>query len=391
MARITAWLLFLFAFAVPWEYSLDFGEPVGNVARVLSVALLAVMILAVLLRGGMKRLGVALWLVLALYLYFAASYFWTVDAAASLEKMRAYLQVMAATWLVWEIAETPEDLRRVLRALVAGCGVLAALTVMNFASTSVLGQMATQARFAAAGQDPNDVARFLDFGFPAGMLLFATEERWRWRLVGLAYLPLGLMAVLLTASRGGFVGAMVAMLGSAMLLVMWRPKGASLVFVGLTLTAAVLWLFVPMAAFERLATIPTQLQTGDLNERVGLWVAGWRAFTHAPWFGHGAGSFATAAGLGQADTAHNTLIAVLVTGGVVGGLLFTSIVVAVGWCVGRTRGLMRVALATTLAVWVVTSMVGSVEENRMTWLLFGIMALAGRLADEAGGGMERIF
>lgn len=393
MARFAAWLLFLFAFSVPWEYSLDFGEPVGNIARVVSVALLAMMTVAVLLRGGMKRLGVVMWLALAFYLYFAASYFWTVDTVASLEKMRAYLQVMAAAWLVWEAAEDARDLRGLMRALVAGCGVLAVMTVMDFASTSALGlgQVAAQARFVAAGQDPNDVARFLDFGFPIGMLLFATEERWQWKLLGLGYLPLGLMAVLLTASRGGFIGATVAMLGSAMLLVMWRPRGASLVFVGLTLTAAVLWLFVPMTAFERLATIPAQLQSGDLNERMSLWTAGWRAYAKAPWFGYGAGSFSTAAGLGQADTAHNTLIAVLVTGGVVAGLLFTAIVAAVGRCVAQTRGLLRVALGTELAVWVVTSMVGSVEENRMTWLLFGLMALAGRLAVEDPAAVGRLF
>jgi O-antigen ligase len=393
MARIAAWLLFLFAFAVPWEYSLDFGEPVGNVARVVSVALVAILALAVLLRGGLKRLGVVASLVLVLYLYFAASYFWTVDAAASLEKMRAYLQVMAAVWLVWEAGERPADLRSVMRAVVAGCGVLAVLTVANFASSPAfgLGQIAQQARFVAAGQDPNDVARFLDFGFPLGMLLFTTEKRWRWKALGLAYLPLGLLAVLLTASRGGFVGAMVALLGASMLLVMWRPKGASIVIVGLSLTAVMLWLFVPMASLERLATIPSEFVSGGLNERASLWAAGWRAFAHAPWFGYGAGSFATAAGLAYADTAHNTLIAVLVMGGVTGGLLFTAIVASVAWCVVQTRGLLRMALGAMLAVWVVTSMVGSVEENRMTWLLFGMIALAGRLVSEDGEGMDRLF
>lgn len=393
MARAAAWLLFLFAFTVPWEYSLDFGEPLGNVARVASVLLLAVLALTVLLRGGLKRPGMVLWLTGALYLYFIASYFWTVDAAATLEKARAYLQVMAVVWLAWEAVETPAELRGVMRALVAGCGVLAALTVMNYASNPVLsaGQAVAQTRFMAGGFDPNDVARFLDFGFPLGMLLFTTEERWWMRLLGLGYLPLGLMAVLLTASRGGFVGALVALLGSAMLLVLWRPRGASLVIVGLALTAVVLWLFVPVASVERLATIPSEVTGGSLNARASLWTAGWRAFARAPWFGFGAGSFATAAGLPQADTAHNTLIAVLVMGGVFGGLIFTAILAAVAWCVARTRGLLRMALGGVLAVWAVTSMVGSVEENRMTWLLFGVMALAGRLAAEDAAGLQRVF
>jgi hypothetical protein len=36
-------------------------------------------------------------------------------------------------------------------------------------------------------------------------------------------------------------------------------------------------------------------------------------------------------------------------------------------------------------------MVGSVEENRVTWLLFGMMALAGRLEEEQPESMRRVF
>ena len=33
--RRTTWILLLvLAFAIPWEYSLDLGEPLGNVARI---------------------------------------------------------------------------------------------------------------------------------------------------------------------------------------------------------------------------------------------------------------------------------------------------------------------------------------------------------------------
>jgi hypothetical protein len=73
-------------------------------------------------------------------------------------------------------------------------------------------------------------------------------------------------------------------------------------------------------------------------------------------------------------------MAVLVTGGLLGTAIFSSIVAAVVWSVARTEGLLRVAFGTTLAVWAITSMVGSVEENRATWLLFGLMAVAGRLS-----------
>ena len=131
------------------------------------------------------------WLVLAFYLWFCCTYFWTIDPQATLEKMRAYFQEMMIVWLVWEFAESPGDLRELLRAYVAGSWVLAALTLANFGSPEAVA--AGQIRFAAYGQDPNDVARFLDLGFPLAALLLNGESRWPARLLALGYLPLGLV------------------------------------------------------------------------------------------------------------------------------------------------------------------------------------------------------
>jgi O-antigen ligase len=285
---------------------------------------------------------------------------------------------MMVVWLVWEIAETPDHLRALLRAFVAGCWVLALLTFADFGSAGV--SAAEQIRFVASGQDPNDVARFLDLGFPVGALLFATERRWAPRLLAIGYVPVGLSAVLLTASRGGFSAAIVSLFGSAVLLVMARPRAASVVFVALAVLAGALWLFVPAGSLDRLATIPQEVGSGDWNDRLNIWDAGWHAFHQSPWWGSGAGTFTAASGLAPGDTAHNTVMAVLVTGGLLGTAIFTAIVAAVGLSIFQTQGLLRVALATTLAVWAITSMVGSVEENRATWLLFAMMALAARLA-----------
>jgi len=393
MQRLSVVLLTLYAFAVPWEYSLDLGVPFGNVARILGVLLMLAVIPAVLAGKQISKPGVVQWLVLAFYLYFVCSYFWTVDTEASLEKIRAYFQVMVIVWIVWEFANLPRRLNGLLLAFVAGCWVLAILTLLNYTSASAVaeGQLASQVRFVAEGQDPNDVARFLDLGFPLAALAFAACKHWSVRLLAIGYMPVGLMAVLLTASRGGSSAALVAMMGSAILLVVWRPKAASLVFVGLAVTAGALWLFVPAESLDRLATIPEQLGAGDLNERLNIWVAGWHAFTLAPWRGYGAGSFTTAAGLAPGDTAHNTAMAVLVTGGLFGASIFVAILASVAVAASRTTGLLRVALGTLLVVWLITSMVGSVEENRTTWLLFGMIAAAGRLEAEQPDAMQEIF
>jgi len=336
MHRLTVGLLILFAFSVPWEYSLDLGEPFGNAARILGILLLLAVIPLVLIRKEMRRPGWVQWLVLVLYLYFACSYFWTVDQEATVEKIRGYFQVMMVVWLIWEVAETAGHLRALLRAFVAGCWVLALLTFADFRSASAVA--AEQIRFVASGQDPNDVARFLDLGFPVAALLFATERRWAPRLLAIGYVPAGLLAVLLTASRGGFSAAIAALFGAAVLLLIAKPRAASVIFVALAVMAGTLWLFVPAGSLDRLATIPQEVGSGDWNDRLNIWDAGWRAFQQAPWWGSGAGAFTAASGLAPGDTAHNTVMAVLVMGGLLGTVIFVSIVAAAGVAVARTGG-----------------------------------------------------
>ena len=136
------------------------------------------------------------------------------------------------------------------------------------------------------------------------------------------------------------------------------------------------------AAFERLATIPEQLQGGGLNQRWNIWTAGWQAFVRAPLFGSGAGSFVSAAGVDPLDTAHNTALSILVGGGLCAFFLAVAIVALATRSVLQTHGPLRLAMVTTLLVWVVTSLVATVEESRSTWLLLGLIALAGRLAVE---------
>ena len=381
MRRIAWVLLLIFAFAIPWEYSLDLGEPLGNIARFVGMIVLLAAIPAVLQAGRIRTPGAMQWLVLALYLWFCCTYFWTIEPLATQARMRGYFQEMMIVWLVWEFAATAGDLRALLRAYVAGSWVLALLTLASFVSADAMA--AEQIRFAAAGQDPNDVARFLNLGFPLAALLVNSEQRWPWRLLAAGYLPLGLVALLLTASRGGFLAAVVGLSGCAALLAYGHPKKVLAGALALLPLAAVLWWIVPSGSFERLATISEQLQSGSLNERWNIWTAGWHAFVKAPLLGTGAGSFVSAAGTAPSDTAHNTALSIAVSGGLVALFLAVAIVAAAIWSITQTKGQLCWAMALALAVWGITSMVATVEENRSTWLLLAMIAMAGRLgADE---------
>jgi len=300
--RTAAWaLLLIFVFAIPWEYSLDLGHPLGNAARIAGLLVLLAAIPAMLQAGRMRTPGAFWWFTLALYLWLCCSYLWTIDAAATLARMRGYFQEIMIVWLVWEFADSPADLRSLLRATVGGSWVLAILTIAAFHSPEAIA--AGQIRFVAYGQDANEVARFLDLGFPLAALLVNCERRLAWRLMALGFLPLGLVAVLLTASRGGFIAAIVALGGSAALLARGHARRVVAAVLALPPFLAALWFIIPSGTLGRVATIPEQLRGGDLNQRLNIWSAGWRAFTQATCCALGV-SNARPAAVGAVDSAH---------------------------------------------------------------------------------------
>jgi hypothetical protein len=377
MRRLVRILLLLFAFAVPWEYSLDLGEPLGNIARLIGLGLLAAAIPAVLLSGQFRWPGSLQGAVLALFLWFCCSYFWTIEQRVTLARLRGDFQVMITVWLLWEFTENSEDLRDLLRAYVAGSWILAILTIADLASPE-----AGQIRFVAEGQDPNDVARFLVLALPLAALLGDSDSTRIRRIVAFAYLPAGLAAVLLTASRAGFLAALVAMGGCGLLMFRRRVRALAAAALSLPLIAVGFWFLVPHETLERITTIPEQLRSGNLNNRLNIWQGGWQAFAHAPLFGSGAGTFVDAAHLAPEDTAHNTLLSLGVDGGIVAMVIAVGIVVLCARSVLDLRGPVRIAFATALLVWLMLSLAATVEESRSTWLLLALISVAARLQRE---------
>jgi O-antigen ligase len=212
--------------------------------------------------------------------------------------------------------------------------------------------------------------------------LLNSERRWPSRLLAAGYLPVGFVAVLLTASRGGFLAAVVALAGSMVLVGYGHPRRVMAGSLALPPIAVLLWFSVPRETFERLGTISEQLHGGDLNQRLNIWAAGWHAFVQAPFFGTGVGSFISAAGLAPMDTAHNTALSIAVSGGLCALFLAAAIVAAAIGSILQTHGPLRWALATALLVWLITSLVATVDESRTTWLLLALITLAGRLSVE---------
>lgn len=176
--------------------------------------------------------------------------------------------------------------------------------------------------------DTNDVALVMVGGIPF-VFLMVTQSTGMKKILLIAGLVVQVTAILLTQSRGGFLG-----LGAATLLLWasspyagrggWAKKAAlagAMAIIGL-----VVWSILPSDAQERLnffGTLGTDYNLDDPNGRLNIWKLGLSTLMESPW-GIGAGCFTTALGLehGVYKAPHSSYLQVAVELGVIPGIVY---------------------------------------------------------------------
>jgi len=195
--------------------------------------------------------------------------------------------------------------------------------------------------------------------------------------------PVALVALLLTASRGGFIAAL-----AALALIPWtfgRLDWRSKLVLSVLVVASV-WLvamLVPPSSWERLATMQSELGSGGtMGYRKTIWNAGLNVAINHPVIGVGAGGFslAVAPALSRPFAAHNAFLAVLVEQGVIGLALFASLFVAAilpSWRLPPLMTRFRVVLIATLIIGVMPL---NWDYVKTTWFILALLASQGALA-----------
>jgi O-antigen ligase len=194
----------------------------------------------------------------------------------------------------------------------------------------------------SSSYDPNDFA-FVLIGLLPLVVTFGIVSRGVKRLLYFAIASLVAVCILLTQSRGGFIGLIVDVVAMTFLLPVARrgqlqfrasTRGVIARAILLALIGAVIWQSLPGPARARLGTI-TELGS-DYNSKVAeggrlaIWSRNLPLIMNRPW-GYGAGSFEAVDGRlagGQYRAPHNTLLQVLIELGVPGFLLFIAVIVS---------------------------------------------------------------
>jgi O-antigen ligase len=373
MSKVAFVTLWVFVFVIPWEDAVRITG-FGSIGRIAGAVALGATLARVMIAQRIRPLSWFLLFALIFLLWSALTLFWAVDAVDTQTRVLTYVQLTASVWVIWEVAPWRERQLKLLQAYVLGAYVLVATTLMNyFAGIAIT---PNSVRFAGLGDNPNELGFAVALALPVAWYLALDRPGGLVAWLNRLFVPLGMTTILLTASRGALIPALVALL-----LIPWtlsrlrlRAKVAACVLgiVGLLLVQQL----VPEQSWQRLATTSEAIETGTFGGRGTIWRAGLEVFTQHPLVGVGAGGFNVAVQpvLGYRMPPHQTFLSVLVGQGIVGLLLF-------GGMFGAAMTSLRVMGSLQRKFWLVMLLTLGIglmprtwDYRKPVWLFLGLLA-----------------
>lgn len=376
LAFVCLWLL---VFAIPWEDAITIPG-FGTSARLIGVITLVFGFMAILERGRIRRPAAGHFMLLLFVASAAATNLWSLYPEGTLTQTITYVQLFALVWLIWELAPQSLHQKSLMQAYILGTFVSGTDTIYRY----LINDQSAYQRYAGSGLDANDLGLMMALSIPLSYFLLIQEKgplAWLYRL----QLVLAGTTILLTASRGATLACLIALA----IVPVTHARLTARKKVALLLTVATLivgvFAFVPATSWERLSTVPSELEHGTLTGRTLIWKAGWQIFREHPYIGIGSNAFRIVVSrvleepirlddpTSPAPPAHNTFLSVLVEEGVIGFSVFAALLVVLGLSLQNLPPLEQKLWAVQLAVWVVGVSSLTWEMRKPTWFFFGLL------------------
>jgi O-antigen ligase len=371
--------LWVFVFAVPWE-NIIVIPGIGTISRLMGMVAVGFALLAAVMSGRVRRpqpfhIAAVLFVICAGF-----GVFRTADEGRAIVKFGTYLQLLLVLWMVWELAPSFRKQQGLFLAYVLGAYVAVINTILVYRSLAGT----SSRRFAAQGFDPNDLGMTLALALPMAWYLGMTYRQPLMRWLCRAYLPLGLVAIGLTSSRGALIASIVALLIVPVSMTQLSPgRIAAAVFLIFASGAAAVT-FIPASSWERYGATRSEAAAGvgNLNSRLVVWKAGLRAFSQRPVLGYGTSGFNWAV----RSQSHNSYLSVLVEQGIVGFILYAMMFITVFTRVMRMPTMERRFALVLMATLGVAMLPLVWDDRKPVWLILALLtALAAALPARTAG------
>ena len=370
MSSLAYACLWFFVFSLPWE-ALTASGGVAVITRVTGVVAVAAALGISLVRGRVRRWHLFHLAALLFLLWAGFGLLVNLGLEEIPNKFYSFLQLFLVLLIIWEVAPDHQRLLGLLLAYVMGSYISSLDTIFLYIKEHDALQ-----RFAAVG-DPNDLAMTLALALPMAWYLAMTHRRHWVRLICGVYVPICVVSIGLTGSRGGMLATIVALMIAPLTLVRLSAGRRAVAIFVLVISGALAMAYLPETVIARLATTGSEFEGNvSIGGRYKLWIAGLYAFLDKPILGYGPGAFKPAIlpQLGRlAQVAHNSYISVLVEEGMVGFVLYGLMLVTVWLAVRRLPILDRRFAKVLLATMFVAMLPLTWEDRKPVWVILATL------------------
>lgn len=236
-----------------------------------------------------------------------------------------FLKSVAMVWMIYMAVRSEKQITFAVRMLGWMALWLAVSTIYNYktGNVEVSGQLQRAGAESSMLGDPNDLAAYVLMLFPLCYYLFFNDPKKWLKIVYGSAMVMILVTVVLTGSRGGFLGLVFLLF----LLWLFSKRKVLGALIGLAVFGA-LWFTAPAEYRERIRSITNYEQDESAMNRVEYRKAAVRMFKHNPFTGIGFKNYADFArefGAPASQTAHNMYYLVLAELGGLGLIVFLTI------------------------------------------------------------------
>ena len=288
-------------------------------------------------------------------------------------KYQQVIKIMGMTLITLPLINSKDRLRVLL--------IVVTISVGFFALKGTVWGILRGGRYRLIGPaqsfigDNNALALALNMVAPLALFLAQHDQDKRLRALFRAVFLCSLFAVVLTYSRGGFLGLAVVTVGLSL-----ASKRKLLYPVLLVVVGFVVYSFMPPAWIDRIMTIRTYEHDRSAMDRLATWGWAWNAALERPLFGGGFQAFRS----NPSDfDAHSIYFGMMAEQGFIGLFLFIALMfVAIGTCQKIIKAARREprlewhgGLARALIVSIVAYMVSGVFQNLQYFDLFYLLVV----------------
>lgn len=385
--------LVIFAALLPLENVIRLPV-LGSLGRISGIVLLALALPSffVARRLNLRAPSPTLLLLGAFTTWATASLLWSHDIDRTLVYASTVIQLFVLASIVWNLCRTDVERLMVFQAYVFGaCGaIISALWNM------VNGKEAVFGRYSATGTDPNDFALMVVLAVPMAWEI-ASRGKSRIAALNFFYLPIAVVAVIISGSRGGAIALAVALLVAPLgFRRLTRTRRRTLYVIASVGTATVPFLWARLSTFvsqnlDRLRNAASDAVSGSLNVRDVIWAIAADIFGDNPILGVGGGAFISAleSESGMAELAHNTLLSVAVELGIVGLCLFSAALISTVFPLVRSNSRNAFPSLLLVSILIVGSLALTWEIRKPTWIVLVLASayrpvMLSRIVDREG-------